>query len=232
MSARSAPDRRFFDLWSRVYDAPPVQWLTYRPVHDAVLRALGPDRRRRILDVGCGTGLLATRLARELPHAAVTGCDFSRGMLSRASAHRPELGWVQGNAQQLPFAPSSFDAVVSTEAFHWFPDPEAALVEFHRVLAPGGRLCVALVNPPLEGIGRLAALGSRWVGEPFYWPTRERMRAWVEAAGFRVEAQQRVLRVPAGLLFPTVLTVATCPRPATRVRRAPGQRLGAPAAPG
>jgi ubiquinone/menaquinone biosynthesis C-methylase UbiE len=204
------PDRWFFDLWSRFYDLRLVQRFTYRPVHDAVLEALAGSGCRRVLDVGCGTGLLASRVQRVLD-AAVVGCDFSRGMLRQARSHRPRLAWVQGDALRLPFRSASFDAVLSTESFHWFPDPDAALAEFFRVLAPGGRAYIALVNPPLEGLSRATRLASRWVGEPFEWPTRRRMRARVEAAGFRVEAQRRVFRVPAGLLLPPVLTVGVRP---------------------
>jgi SAM-dependent methyltransferase len=97
---------------------------------------------------------------------------------------------------------------VSTEAFHWFPDPLAALRELHRVLVPGGRLLVALVNPSFELLSRAANATSSWIGEPFDWPTRSRMRSRVEASGFRVDAQQRILRWPAPFLLPSVLTVA------------------------
>jgi SAM-dependent methyltransferase len=109
---------------------------------------------------------------------------------------------------RLPFDDAAFDAVVSTEAFHWFPDPGAALAEFHRVLEPGGRLLVALVNPPTELQSRAAAAASRLVGEPFRWPTRRTMREAVEETGFRVEAQRFVFRLPLALAFPTILTQA------------------------
>src|SRR5688572_16393773 len=142
MSPRG-PHRLFFDLWSTVYDAPAVQRLTYRPVQDAVVRALCARPPARILDVGCGTGRLARRLAGELPASRVVGCDFSRGMLSQARAKGGPPGWVTGDAERLPFADGAFDAVVSTEAFHWFPEPATALAGFHRVLAPHGRLLVA-----------------------------------------------------------------------------------------
>ena len=56
--------RWFFDAWSRLYDLPVVQWLTYRPVHDAVLHVLREDRPRTVLDLGCGTGLLSQRIRR------------------------------------------------------------------------------------------------------------------------------------------------------------------------
>lgn len=204
---RSRPDRGLFDWWSYVYDAPLVQRLTYRPEQDAVLGRLREAPPGRALDVGCGTGQLAARLRRELG-VPVVGCDFSRGMLARARARSRGARWVRADAGQLPFRDGAFDAVLSTEAFHWFPEPREALAEMQRVLAPDGRLLVSLVNPPLELLSRAFRIGSRLVGEPFLWPTRERMRGWVEDAGFRVEAQQRVYRVPAGLLLPSVLTVA------------------------
>jgi ubiquinone/menaquinone biosynthesis C-methylase UbiE len=205
----AGPHRRFFDLWARVYDLPWVQRLTYRPEHEAVLRRLGALGPRRVLDLGCGTGILAARTQGLLPGATVVGCDFSRGMLARAAARGPALRWVQGDALRLPFASGAFDAAVSTEAFHWFPDPHAALRELHRVLARRGRLLVALVNPPAEWISRATHEASRLAGEPFDWPTRARMRERVEAAGFRVEEQARILRLPVPFLLPTVLTVAT-----------------------
>jgi ubiquinone/menaquinone biosynthesis C-methylase UbiE len=207
----SAPGRRFFDLWSIFYDLPLVQRLTYRPVHDAVLLALRRSKPRRVLDVGCGTGLLATRLHRELDHAHVVGCDFSSGMLRHAAAREPALAWVQGNALRLPFRAASFDAILSTESFHWFADPDAALGEFFRVLAPRGRALIALVNPPLEVVSRAARLASQLARKPLEWPTPRRMRTRAEAAGFRVEAQRRILRIPLGVLLPPVLTV--CVRP-------------------
>ena len=202
------PHRLFFDLWSYVYDAPGVQRLTYRPVQDAVVRALLADPPARILDVGCGTGRLAVRLARELPESRVVGCDFSRGMPAQARTRGGTLALTQGDAQRLPFADGCFDAVVSTEAFHWFPDPDAALAGFQRVLAPRGRLLVAFVNPPVELLSRWARAVSVWLDEPLRWPTPAALRRQIEAAGFRVESQRRIFRLPAPVLLPAVLTEA------------------------
>ncbi|MDJ0848009.1 MAG: methyltransferase domain-containing protein [Myxococcota bacterium] len=211
MTRRRGPDRWFFDVWSRFYDAPLVQRFTYRPEHDAVLRALRRAAHERVLDIGCGTGLLAARIRAELPRSEVVGCDFSRGMLAEADREGRADALVQGSALALPFRSGSFDAVVSTEAFHWFPDQGAALREFSRVLAPKGRLFVSLINPPLEAISRAGRRFSTLLGEPARWPTRARMRREVERAGFRVESQRFVPRIPAGLLLPSVLTIASRP---------------------
>jgi ubiquinone/menaquinone biosynthesis C-methylase UbiE len=211
MAQRRGPDRGLFDLWSNFYDAPLVQRLTYRPEHDAVLRALGRTRHQRVLDVGCGTGILTARIRSEFKEAFVVGCDFSSGMLRRAARGRRGSNWVRGNALQLPFADASWDVVVSTEAFHWFPDQRLALAEFFRVLEPGGRLLVSLINPPLEVMSRITRRGSRMMGQPLFWPTRSRMREQTEAAGFRIESQRQIFRLPAGVILPSVLTVAVRP---------------------
>jgi len=203
--------RWFFDVWSSFYDLRLVQRLTYRPVHDAVVRVLRHHEPRTLLDLGCGTGLLTGRIRREFPGTSVVGCDFSHGMLQQAEEHGHGNAWVQGDATRLPLREGCFDTIVSTEAFHWFPDQPAAVAECFRVLAPGGRLLVALVNPPVEPMSSAMYLGSRLLGQPFYWPTRRRMRELVETAGFQVEEQQRVYRLPAGVLLPPVLTVAVRP---------------------
>jgi ubiquinone/menaquinone biosynthesis C-methylase UbiE len=201
------PARWFFDAWSHVYDVDLVQRLTYRPVHDAIVEALSTRPPGRVLDLACGTGLLATRLERTFANAGVVGCDYSRGMLLRAAARLPEGAWVQADAQRLPFPDRAFDAVVCTEALHWFPDQARALAECRRVLAPGGRVLVAVVNVPAQPIGDLVHLASRIVGQPFRWPTRAAMRALFAAAGLEVEAQRRIFRIPAGVLLPPVLTI-------------------------
>jgi len=199
----------FFDAWSLVYDFPLVQLATYRPVHNAVLRAL--EHSRVILDVGCGTGQLTARIKETRARARVVGCDFSSGMLHRGAHRRGAIGWVRGDAARLPFADEVFDAVVSTEAYHWFPDQERALAEMRRVLVPSGRLLLAMVNPPVRAVSTAFNTGSRLLGRPFYWPTPGELRTQLEAAGFVVVGQRRIFRL-AGMLLPPMLTSATKPR--------------------
>jgi ubiquinone/menaquinone biosynthesis C-methylase UbiE len=210
-AARSSPpagaSARLFDVWSRVYDAPVAQRLIYRPVQDAVVDRLGSATR--VLDLGCGTGLLTRRLAGRA-RTSVVGCDLSLGMLEQASSAPSSAGWVQGDALALPLRDASFDAVVCTESFHWYPDQPAALAEIRRVLQPAGRFLVAFVNPRAAMVGRVAGAVTGLVGQPVRWSTADQVAALVHDAGFEVEEQHTVVRVGA-LVLPTVLTVARRP---------------------
>jgi ubiquinone/menaquinone biosynthesis C-methylase UbiE len=197
--------RPVFDRVSRVYDNELLQAVAYRPAQNEVVAMLRLVGARRVLDVGCGTGILTARLSEELRPELVVGCDFSAGMLEKAKARSRSVAWVQGDASRLPLPDGTLDAVVSTQAFHFFPQA-AALAEFHRVLAPGGFLAVGLVNPRTEsGSRRMGRLGARFVGAG-YWPTQSEMERQVEAAGFEVRRQR-----PVGAfswLVPTIVTVA------------------------
>jgi ubiquinone/menaquinone biosynthesis C-methylase UbiE len=190
---------RSFDWISRIYDNPVVQWFAYRANHDAVIAALRSHGASRVVDVGCGTGILAARIQRELQPEVVYGCDPSAGMLEKSRGRTGEVRWVQGAAEQLPLDDGAVDAVVTTEAFQFFDQP-AALNEFDRVLEPGGHVVIAVITPavplPRPVLERV----------PATWHTPSGMRRLVEEAGFAVVDQRRLGRVGPG-----VATVALKP---------------------
>jgi ubiquinone/menaquinone biosynthesis C-methylase UbiE len=121
---------------------------------------------QRVLDVACGTGVLARDLAGRVgASGSVTGLDPSAGMLAVARERAPNVDWRRGTAESLPFEAGSFDAVVSQFGLMFFTDPPRAVGEMLRVLKPGGRLAVAvwgaIENNPLyeaevELLARLA----------------------------------------------------------------------------
>jgi len=99
----------------------------------------------RVLDVGCGTGVVAREaLARVGSTGRVTGLDVNDSMLSVARHKCPAIDWRQGDVVKLPFDDESFDVVVSQFMLMFVADREAALKEMWRVLAPGGRMAVAI----------------------------------------------------------------------------------------
>jgi SAM-dependent methyltransferase len=111
-----------------------------RSLHAHLAELLAGIRARRILDVGCGEGALRAALPRRL-QPRVVGLDASRTMLD---AHPPPV--VQGHAAALPFRGAVFDAAVAVDVFDHLDEPTAAVVEAHRVLAPGGLLIVATAS--------------------------------------------------------------------------------------
>jgi ubiquinone/menaquinone biosynthesis C-methylase UbiE len=121
--------------------------------------ALRPGER--VLDVACGTGIVA-RLATSQVGAAgrVTGLDFNDGMLAVARAQPVPTGasieWRQGDATDLPFPDAAFDAVLCQQGLQFIPDRVAALRAMRRVLAPAGRLVTSLYcrTEPLETLVR------------------------------------------------------------------------------
>ena len=118
-----------------------------------------PDR---VLDVGCGTGMLLRDLATRLPEAsALTGIDAAAGMIEQAGARAADarLSFVQGTAERLPFPDQAFDLVISTTSFDHWTDQRAGLAECHRVLVPRGLfvladMCSAWLLPTLIGSRR------------------------------------------------------------------------------
>jgi len=96
----------------------------------------------RALDVACGTGVVAREMARR--GARTVGSDRNAGMLAVARELDPSVRWEQARAEALPFDDASFDVVACQFGAMFFDDRHAAIREMRRVLAPRGRMIVAV----------------------------------------------------------------------------------------
>ena len=201
---------RIFDRVAHLYDTGWLQRALYATAQEEALAQLRAARPRSVLDVGCGTGIFADRLDRELVPGAVTGCDLSAGMLAEAAARSRRVGWVRGDSARLPLRTGSVDAVVCTQAFHFFDQP-AAWAEFRRVLSPGGHALVGMINPATAaGARRLTRLSTRLSGTRVNWPTGPEMRDLATGAGFDV-LDQRQVPYRFQRIAPLILTVGRSP---------------------
>lgn len=135
----------------RLWSADPEGWARLsephtRPLFHAVLDAAGAGHGTRLLDVGCGTGLLLA-LARERG-ADVVGLDVAPALLGIAAERVPDAELHVADLQTLPFHDHAFDAVTAINALQFAEDPPAAIRDAARVLRPDGRLCVGLFAAP------------------------------------------------------------------------------------
>ena len=130
--------------YSRLAPRYDTRWSFYvEATANAAIARLSPPPTARVLDVGCGTGVLLQKLARKFPEARLFGVDPAREMLALARRRlSPETGLAEGWAEALPFAEGAFDVVVSCSMFHFSRRPVSALAEMTRVLRPGGELLI------------------------------------------------------------------------------------------
>jgi ubiquinone/menaquinone biosynthesis C-methylase UbiE len=106
--------------------------------------AAGLQAGQRVLDVACGTGIVARTAAELVGAPNVTGVDLNEAMLTVARRVRPDIDYRQGDAASLPFVDRSFDAVLCQMALMLFPDRAAAIAEMGRVCTVGGAIAVAV----------------------------------------------------------------------------------------
>ena len=154
----------------------------------------------RVLDVGCGTGIVAREAALRVgEEGTVVGLDVNEGMLAVArsisSDAHPAVMWQQGSVLQMPFPDEVFDVVLAQQMLQFVAGPVAALREMHRVLAPGGRLGLTVWRA-LEhhaAYRTMAEALEQYVGveagtmmrSPFSSWDREALRGMLDRAGFR-----------------------------------------------
>jgi ubiquinone/menaquinone biosynthesis C-methylase UbiE len=115
---------------------------------DLVSRAQ-PKPGETVLDVACGTGVLARTAASMMAQGRVTGLDVNSGMLDVARTVPSEgapITWVEGSALNLPFPADSFDLVLCQLGLQFFPDKVRALAEMHRVLLYSGRIALSVYS--------------------------------------------------------------------------------------
>jgi SAM-dependent methyltransferase len=154
MSRSSMPNARAYDWTSH---------LVYRPVFARIARTVArvAPAEASVLDIGCGPGQLAIRVAGQRPGLHVTGVDLDPAMIARAGAHAArefalddpaKPAFLVGDAAALPFADRSFDLAVSTFSLHHWSDPAAGFAELYRVLRPGGRVLIWDIAGPVRRI--------------------------------------------------------------------------------
>jgi ubiquinone/menaquinone biosynthesis C-methylase UbiE len=124
-----------------------------------------PGPGTKLVEVGCGPGFYACRIAEELPRIETTGIDLSHKLIERAqsrarSLHLANCSFQHADAHSLPFQTGSVDAIVVSRLFLIVPDKEGVVGEVFRVLKPEGRCFIA---EPTSGFRTRFPLAAMWL---------------------------------------------------------------------
>jgi len=213
----------------------------FLPWATILLRHAAPRSQERVLDVACGTGIVARQAAPLVgAHGQVTALDMNAAMLAVARALPAPPGatiaWQEGNAMALPFTNGAFDVVLCQHGLQFVPDRAGAVREMRRVLAPGGRALVivlqALARHPvfealMESAARHLSLPISAVMTPFALHDADELRTLFTAAGFKkvdILPESTTVRFPEPERFvPLAVTSSAAAVPAFAQLEAPAR---------
>ena len=169
----------------------------FGPCATKLIDVADPRPGERVLDVGCGTGIVARQVASRVePTGKVTGLDVSSNMLAVARATATQEGLTielrEGNAERLPFADSSFDLVLCQFALMFIAHKATALVEMRRVVSENGRVLVSVWqdldrHPFYQNLHKVIQqrLGMSALQDIFALGSADDLRALAMRSGFR-----------------------------------------------
>ena len=182
---------------------------------------LTPDIEGELLDVACGTGLFEIKLRAHRPQLRITGIDISPQMLERARQRfdgDDSVTFLSGTAERLPVLDASFDIIACNNAFHLVQDAPAALVEFHRVLKPGGTLVIVDWCTDRPSMRLRAAVMKLVDRHPRNLRRVDELATLVQQAGFSIELRDQ-FTAPGhwGMLVVRARAAATA-QPATQLQ--------------
>lgn len=181
------------------------QWLVgplFRPWAEMTVEAIKLSPRDRVLDVACGTGIVARVAKEQLSDVGyVVGIDVSPDMLAVARAVAPSIDWREGNAGALPLRDEEqFDIVVCQQGLQFFPDKPAAAAQMRRALTRGGRLAVSTwrSDDEIPFFRELRQVAERHLGaiadQRYSFGDAAPLEALLRDAGFREVQSSRLSR--------------------------------------
>jgi ubiquinone/menaquinone biosynthesis C-methylase UbiE len=196
------------------------------PWTQVLLEHAAPQPGERVLDVACGTGVVARHVAPLVgPAGAVVALDISPAMIEVArsipAAEGAPIVWTEGSAVALPYPAGAFDLVLCQQGLQFFPDRATATQEMRRVLGPHGRVALSVwqtlpQNPVHEAldsaIARYLGTTASAMATAFALGDADELRALLTAAGFqRVEVAPvtRTMRFPEPARFVQLMVLAS-----------------------
>ncbi|GEM_PF-1930207 len=183
-------NRTFFDLWSSTYDFAPFQFWMKR-FHRPVLKEINFLKNGTVLDISCGTGELLKKIYHlDTEHKLkLKGVDISSKMLEVAGKKLPKSILLElQNVVELQEKDNTYNYIISTEAFHHYPNQEKAMREMVRVTKQRGKVIVVDINFFFQPIHWLF---QKWEPGCVYINNKQQMRKLFEHVGLKQIIQKR-----------------------------------------
>ncbi len=155
--------------------------------HDYRITAeeLGRRNVRNLIDIGCGNGAFLAFFHTHSPDAKLSGLDLSHEMVVRTRERLPDSNIVEGDAEAMPFADESFDAVSCHMSIHHHPHPEKSLSEMYRILENNGLVVINELTGPKWLRKFMNWCFTKWETGDHAVYSRQEMRQMMEEAGFK-----------------------------------------------
>ena len=183
-------EKIFMGVTATKYKGHPEKILKMDSRLSSLIKAI-PKRRGKMLDIGCGTGQLISHLAKQLPNAKLYGIDLTEAMINRAKQKLKQYKNItlqQASVENIPHKDKLFDYILTTEAFHHFPDPEKALLEMKRVLKDDGKIILIDINfgPGISYLFHKIEPGNKKIY------SKKQFRQLFKATGLHLIEQKRI----------------------------------------
>jgi ubiquinone/menaquinone biosynthesis C-methylase UbiE len=173
----------------------------FSPMAEKTLDAISLPKEATVLDVACGTGVVAKAVSSRLSEPSrIVGADINPAMIEIAQRTVPRnqhsFEWIVAPAEQISTQDNQFDLVFCQQGLQFFPDKKAALKESHRVIKTGGRLivtCWATIPPFFQIVANVlehhvGVDAAKIAVNPFIWNDAEQIQKLISDAGFNVSS--------------------------------------------
>ncbi|MFO7967519.1 MAG: methyltransferase domain-containing protein [Archaeoglobaceae archaeon] len=168
--------RTLYRYFSKVYDG--VNPIFYsEDMRKLVVDLAGVEEGSRVIEVGCGTGFTTSEITSKVGEENVTAVDLTPEQMMKAVTKYTSSNFVRGDAENLPFRSSSFDAAISAGSIEYWPNPTHGIEEMARVTRSGGRVVVLAPRKP----DNIAA--RKFAESIMLFPSTQQSVAWFTKAG-------------------------------------------------
>ncbi|HID44073.1 MAG TPA: methyltransferase domain-containing protein [Archaeoglobaceae archaeon] len=168
--------RLFYRFFSKIYDG--INPIFYSDdMRRLVVDLAELEGDGKVLEIGCGTGFTTAEIVSRVGQENITAVDLTPEQMEKAVSRFPDVNFVMGDAENLPFRASSFDAAISAGSIEYWPNPQKGIEEMARVTKNGGKIVILAPRKPDNFAVR------KFAESIMLFPSTQQCVAWFVGAG-------------------------------------------------